>query len=228
MDLGRLEEAMDLLKRQKAICEELGDRASLQDELRQPSPDPEGLGHSSKRPWNWSSVNWRFATTSRSSSICASEAGSSFRQISSEAMEPARKGPSAARRSRCASSAELMRGTRSDRRSRRLKINFKLNDSNNRTADSAVPQNSFANTRCYRAIENQVVPMTYLVAKPYSPRGSGRGECINNGRQALPSLVRPRFLPGDQKGFGALQLFLFNREYRGDLSRVPLYRSISA
>jgi hypothetical protein len=42
--------------------------------------------------------------------------------------------------------------------------------------------------------------MTYLVAKPYSPRGSGRGECINNGRQALPSLVRPRFLPGDQKG----------------------------
>jgi hypothetical protein len=44
--------------------------------------------------------------------------------------------------------------------------------------------------------------MTYLVAKPYSPRGSGRGECINNGRQALPSLVRPRFLPGDQKGLG--------------------------
>jgi hypothetical protein len=44
--------------------------------------------------------------------------------------------------------------------------------------------------------------MTYLVAKPYSPRGSGRGECINNGRQALPSLVRPRFLPGDQKGPG--------------------------
>jgi hypothetical protein len=42
--------------------------------------------------------------------------------------------------------------------------------------------------------------MTYLVAKPYSPQGSGRGECINNGRQALPSLVRPRFLPGDQKG----------------------------
>src|ERR1700677_718126 len=41
--------------------------------------------------------------------------------------------------------------------------------------------------------------MMYLVAKPYSPRGSGRGECINNGRQALPSLVRPRFLPGDQK-----------------------------
>ena len=33
--------------------------------------------------------------------------------------------------------------------------------------------------------------MTYLVAKPYGPRGSGRGECINNGRQALPSLVRP-------------------------------------
>src|ERR1700728_2459209 len=58
----------------------------------------------------------------------------------------------------------------------------------------------YLHRRCYRAIENQVVPMTYLVAKPYSPRGSGRGECINNGRQALPSLVRPRFLPGDQKG----------------------------
>src|ERR1700683_3184075 len=57
-------------------------------------------------------------------------------------------------------------------------------------------------THCYSPIENQVVPMTYLVAKPYSPRGSGRGECINNGRQALPSLVRPRFLPGDQKGPG--------------------------
>jgi hypothetical protein len=40
--------------------------------------------------------------------------------------------------------------------------------------------------------------MTYLVAKPYSPRGSGRGECINNGRQALPSLVRPR---GPARGF---------------------------
>src|SRR6202050_4249542 len=56
--------------------------------------------------------------------------------------------------------------------------------------------------RCYSPIENQIVPMTYLVAKPYGPRGSGRGECINNGRQALPSLVRPRFLPGDQKGPG--------------------------
>src|ERR1700683_3672278 len=71
-------------------------------------------------------------------------------------------------------------------------------------------------THCYSPIENQVVPMTYLVAKPYSPRGSGRGECINNGRQALPSLVRPRFLPGDQKGFGALQLSYSYLLFHGD------------
>ena len=44
--------------------------------------------------------------------------------------------------------------------------------------------------------------MMHLVTKPYSPRGSGRGECRNNGRQALPLLVRPRFLPGNQKGPG--------------------------
>src|SRR5579863_3540114 len=76
--------------------------------------------------------------------------------------------------------------------------------------------------RCYCPIENQVVPMTYLVAKPYSPRGSGRGECSNNGRQALPSLVRPRFLPGDQKGPGPRDIgqwsaptFLIKRGKRG-------------
>ena len=73
---------------------------------------------------------------------------------------------------------------------------------------------------CYRPIENQIVPMTDLVAKPYSARASGRGECLNNGRQALPLLVRPRFLPGDQKGFGALQLFLVKRSKRDFKSRL--------
>ena len=67
--------------------------------------------------------------------------------------------------------------------------------------------------------------MMYLVAKPYSPRGSGRGECINNGRQALPSLVRPR---GPVRGFMATlsedkstitAAYRVNRETKKDLER---------
>jgi hypothetical protein len=74
--------------------------------------------------------------------------------------------------------------------------------------------------------------MTYLVAKPYSPRGSGRGECINNGRQALPSLVRPRFLPGDQKGpdprvYRVLERSIIFRETRLQVAFSALLTAIT-
>src|ERR1700722_12748721 len=42
--------------------------------------------------------------------------------------------------------------------------------------------------------------MAHRGTKPYSPRGSVFGDSPNNWRQALPLLVRPRFLPGNQKG----------------------------
>ena len=71
--------------------------------------------------------------------------------------------------------------------------------------------NTITHNPCYLPVKNQVVSMmiwslsrTVLEALFAVIAGV---TSQNNGRQALPLLVRPRFQPGDQTGFGALQVF---------------------
>jgi hypothetical protein len=52
----------------------------------------------------------------------------------------------------------------------------------------------------YLAIESRLVPMTRRSLSRTVLEALVAVNCQNNGRQALPLLVRPRFLPGDQKG----------------------------
>ena len=57
--------------------------------------------------------------------------------------------------------------------------------------------------RCYIPIESRIVPMTIRSLSRTVLEALVAVNCQNNRRQALPLLVRPRFLPRDQKGPGA-------------------------